>query len=133
MPITQAVCLSYKTDLWDGIHQVGDVYKMALYLASATLDKTTAAYTATAEITDPGYTAGGITLSNRQVLSATDARSLVWDDTLSTPVSWSAAGALIYNATRSNKALCVLSFGGTIVSTNGPFVVDFPADLLKIP
>lgn len=37
-----------------------------------------------------------------------------------------AAGALVYNATRGNKALAVLDFGRVVSSTNGPFSVELP-------
>jgi hypothetical protein len=37
----------------------------------------------------------------------------------------SAAGALIYNST-ANTAVCALSFGSTVTSTNGTFTVIFP-------
>lgn len=133
MAITQALCLSFKEDLLNGVHQSGDTYKLALYTASANLDKNTTAYTATGEIADAGYTAGGLTLSGRAVTSATDARRLSFSSTLTTPVSWSARGALLYNSTRSNKAIAVLDFGATIVSTNSDFEVAIPADLLEIP
>ena len=39
----------------------------------------------------------------------------------------SAAGALIYNSSQSNKAIAVISFGGTVASTAGDFTVSFPA------
>jgi len=52
--------------------------------------------------------------------------------TFTSPVQWtsatiSAAGAIIYNSSKSNKVVCVLSFGGTITSTNGTFQVSLPA------
>ena len=37
-----------------------------------------------------------------------------------------ANGALIYNSTNSNKAVCVLAFGGDKSSTNGDFTIQFP-------
>lgn len=133
MAITQALCNSFKLDMLNGVHQPGDTYKLALYLASATLDETTAAYTASGEIADAGYPAGGLTLTGRAVSAAADAGRLTFDDPLVTPVSWAARGALIYNASRSNKAIGVIDFGATIISTNSDFEVLIPADLLEIP
>ena len=125
--ITQAKCRSYKLDLFNGVHQPGDDYRIALYTDAATLDKTTTAYTATGEVVGAGYTAGGQSLAGRVVGLATDEAYLTFDDPVWDPATIDADGALIYNATRSNKALCVLAFGSTISSTNGPFTVDLPA------
>jgi hypothetical protein len=133
MAITQSVCLTYKEDLFNGVHQPGDTYKLALYLPSATLDKTITAYTASGEIADVGYPAGGLTLAGRTLTASADARRLTFDDPLATPVSWAARGALLYNASRSNKAICVIDFGATIISTNSDFEVLLPVDLLEIP
>ena len=36
-------------------------------------------------------------------------------------------GAIIYNSTRSNKAVAVIDFGGTKTSTNGTFTIILPA------
>lgn len=53
-----------------------------------------------------------------------------WIDFTTDP-SWAnstitARGALIYNSTKSNKAVAVLDFGSDITSTNGTFLVTFP-------
>ena len=37
-----------------------------------------------------------------------------------------ANGALIYNSSASNKAVCALAFGGDKTSTAGDFTVQFP-------
>ncbi len=125
--ITQATCKSYKLDLFNGVHQPGDDYRIALYTSAATLDKDTAAYTTTGEVVGTGYAAGGQSLTGRTVGLATDEAYLTFADPVWDPATIDADGALIYNATRSNKALCVLAFGGTVSSTNGPFTVDLPA------
>ena len=39
----------------------------------------------------------------------------------------SADGCIIYNSSASNKAICVIDFGGTKTSTNGDFTIQFPA------
>ena len=39
-------------------------------------------------------------------------------------------GAMIYNTSASNRAIAVISFGGTVASTAGTFTVTMPtADL----
>ena len=41
--------------------------------------------------------------------------------------SISAAGALIYNFSKSNRAIAVLEFGATKTSSNSLFQITFPA------
>jgi hypothetical protein len=129
MAITQALCNSYKQEILQGIHLSADVYKIALYVAAATLSKATTAYSATNEVANGGgYTTGGATLSGFTTGLDTDTAYI---DFTSDP-TWPAAtilarGALIYNSSRSNKAVAVLDFGSDIVSTNGTFTITFPA------
>jgi hypothetical protein len=46
------------------------------------------------------------------------------------PVIWAAnltaAGGLVYNSTKGNRAVCVVDFGGTRAAN--PFTVSFPAN-----
>ena len=44
-----------------------------------------------------------------------------------TSATITARAALIYNSSASNKAVCVLDFGGDKTSTSGTFTVQFPA------
>ena len=61
MAITAAVCNSYKSEILGGTHATADVYKIALYVSTATLDATTTAYTATGEVAaGGGYSTGEI-------------------------------------------------------------------------
>lgn len=127
MPVTQAACNQAKIDFLNGVHAPGDTYKVALYnSATATLDKTTTAYTTTGEISGAGYTAGGATLANRAVALAGDVAYLSFDDPVWANASFTADSALIYNASKSNTALAVLSFG-TTTSTNAAWTLDLPA------
>jgi len=41
-------------------------------------------------------------------------------------VSITARGALIYNDTQSDKAVCVLDFGGDKTASSGDFTIVFP-------
>lgn len=127
MPVTQALCNSAKQDFLNGVHATGDTYKLALYnSASATLDKTTTAYTATGEVSGAGYIAGGATLANRVVGASGDTAYLSFDDVAWPSATITADSALIYNASKSNKAIAVLSFTSA-TSTNGTWTLDFPA------
>ncbi len=129
MAITAAVCNSFKQEILQGIHLAADTYKIALYTSAATLSKATTAYTASGEVASGGgYTTGGATLVG---FSATlDSDTAILDFT--TDPTWPAAtitarAALIYNSSKSNKAVAVLDFGADIVSTNGTFTVTLPA------
>jgi len=131
MAITAAVCNSFKKELLDGsgTHLAADVYKMALYTSSATLSKSTTAYSATNEVPDSGtYAAGGFTMVGFTPSLDTDTAILDWTtDPNWTSATITARGALIYNSSKSNKAVAVLDFGGDITSTNGTFTVQLPA------
>lgn len=132
MPITQAITSTFKSELLGGLQDftasTGNTFKIALYTSSATLNSSTTAYTTSGECPSTGnYTAGGNTLTGQSItLSGTTAYIDFADSTWASSTI-SAAGALIYNSTNSNKAVCILDFGGTFTSTNGAFTVVFPA------
>lgn len=138
MPITQAMSTSFKVEILDGIHNFGvgvvrattaaDTFKMALYTSSATLNAATTVYSATNEVSSANYTAGGNTLTVSTVPTSGGTTAYL---SFSSPVTWSgvtftARGALIYNATQGNKAVAVLDFGADQTVTGGDFNVIFP-------
>lgn len=127
MAIQQSLCNSFKTEALDGVHLAADSYKIALYTSAATLSKATTAYAATNEASGAGYTAGGATLVGRSVVLDVDTAILDFTDPQWASASITARGALIYNASKSNKAVAVLDFGQDITSTNGLFTVALPA------
>jgi len=106
----------------------GDVFKIALYTSSATLDSSTTVYSSSNESSGTGYTAGGATLTNLGTSLSGTTAYLSWDSYTWTSATISAAGALIYNSSRNNAAVAVLSFGATYSSTNGNFTITFPAN-----
>jgi len=124
---TAAVCNSFKQDVLNGVHQPGDVYKIALY-SGAALDKTTTAYTATGEVSGTGYTAGGTALSGFTVAASGDTAYIDWttDPTWPSSSITAADSALIYNSSRSNKAVAVLTFASS-TSIASTFTVQLPA------
>ena len=130
---------SFKVEILDGIHNFGvgvvrastaaDTFKLALYTSSATLSAATTAYSATDEVSSSGtnYTAGGLTLTISQVPTSTGTTAwLDFDDLTFPSATLTARGALIYNATQSNKAVAVLDFGSDKTSTAGNFTIQFP-------
>ena len=131
MAITQAVCTSFKQEiLVEGHNFTGsaDTFKIALYTSSASLTAATTAYSSSNEISDSGsYSAGGGSLTS--VTPTTSGTTAICDfaDISFTSATITARAALIYNSTNSNKAVCVLDFGGDKTSTSGTFTIQFPA------
>ena len=133
MAITSAICNSFKTEILTGVHDftasTGDAFKLALYTSSATLNKSTTAYSATNEITnDAGsaYSAGGIALTNITPVLSTDTAVCDFDDVSWSSATFTANGCLIYNSTDSNKAVCAIAIGGDKTATNGTYTIQFP-------
>jgi len=124
------MCTSFKKELLEGLHDFntsgGDVYKLALYDNTATLDASTTAYTATGEISGTGYSAGGGTLTNVDPTSSGTTGFCDFDDLTFSTATITARGALIYNSTNSNRAVVVLDFGSDKTSTAGDFTIVFP-------
>jgi len=129
MATTAAICNSFKQELLAMTpHTTADVYKIALYTdAAASLSKSTTAYTATGEITGTGYTAGGMALTGLNVTLDTDTAILDWTtDPVWGTATITADTALIYNSSRTNKAVAVLKFTSAS-STGAAFTVQLPA------
>lgn len=130
MAITQAMCTSFKVELLQGVHNftqtTGDVFKIALYTSSATLGASTQVYTTTNEVSGTGYTAGGNTLTNITPTFGGTTAFCDFNDTTWSTATITARGALIYNSTESDKAVCVLDFGSDKTSTAGNFTIVFP-------
>ena len=136
MAITTAMCTSFKKELLEGKHDFnassGDTFKIALYTSSATLGASTTDYSATNEVSGTGYTAGGNTLTNVDPTTSGTTAFTDFADTTWSSATITANGALIYNTTTdagsgTTNAVCALAFGGDKTSTNGDFVVQFPA------
>ena len=128
MAITQAMCTSFKSEILQEGHQLAtDTIKIALFTSSASLDATTTAFATTNEITGTGYTSGGVTLTSTTV--STDGTTAFFDadDPTWTSATFTARGALIYNASNSNKAIAVLNFGGDFTVAGGTFKITLPA------
>ena len=139
MANTQAMCTSFKTEILDGVHALGttviragtgaDTLKAALYLASATVNAATTAYSVTGEVSGTNYSAGGITVTNANQ-PANTGTTAYWTPSASftyTNVTLTTAfdAVLIYNSTQSNKAISVHTFGSQTV-TAGTFVLSMP-------
>jgi hypothetical protein len=140
MANTQAVCTSFKVELFNGHHAFGtsvtrantnaDTFKAALYLTSATINASTTAYTATGEVTGTGYTAGGVNVTNGTAPTSsgttaywTPSASIVYSNVTIGPTDC----VLIYNNTQSNKAVAAFTFSSQTV-TAGTLTLTMPTN-----
>jgi hypothetical protein len=132
LSIDQAVCNTFKSQLLDGDHDftatTGDVFKLALYQSNAVLNATTTVFTSTNEVGNTGtYASGGGVLQGQTVSLDGSVGIVDFADLSFTGVTLSALGAVIYNSSASNKAVCVLDFGAVKTATSGTFTIQFPA------
>jgi hypothetical protein len=133
MAITSAICTSFKQEILVATHDftntTGDTFKLALYTSSATLGASTTAYSATNETTnDAGsaYVAGGNSLTSVTPTTSGTTAFCDFADTSWTSASFTANGCLIYNSSKSDKAVCAIAFGSDKTATNGTFTIQFP-------
>ena len=130
MAITQAMCTSFKKELLEATHDftaASNVFKLALYTSSATLDASTTAYTATNEVSGTGYTAKGEFLTSVTPTSSGTTALTDFNDLTFSTATITARGALIYNeAATGDPSVCVLDFGSDKTSTAGDFTISFP-------
>jgi len=141
MANTQAMTTSFKSEIMAGIHALGtsvvragtgaDTVKAAIYLASATVNAATTAYSVTDEASGSGYSAGGVTVTNAVVPTSTGTTAF-WTPSANityTTVTLATAfdAVLIYNSTQSNKAISVHTFGSQTI-TAGTFTLTMPTN-----
>lgn len=126
MAITSAICNSYKKEIMEGVHSSSDVYKIALFTNSASLDGSTSAYSSSNEVVGDGYSSGGAVLTNFSSGLSGSTAYITFADVVFSNATITARGCLIYNSSKSNKAVAVFSFGTDIQSVNGSFTIDFP-------
>ena len=128
---TNAIANSFKGQILRAIHNftasTGNTFKLAMYTTAATLGASTTSFTTTGQVSSSGYTSGGKALVNSGVKVSGAIAITNFSNVSFTGVTLSARGALIYNTSATNKAVCVLDFGGTKTATAGTFTVQFPA------
>jgi hypothetical protein len=128
MAFDQTLTTSFKQDILLGVHDLDtDTLKMALFLATADLGAATLVYTTAGETSGTGYTPGGNVLTGVTVLTAGTTAYVDFADPTWNPASFTARGALIYNASKGNKAIAVLDFGADKTATTS-FTVQMPAN-----
>jgi hypothetical protein len=146
MANTQAMTTSFMGELMTATHNFGtapvratgatDAFKAALYLASATMNAASTAYTAVNEVSGTGYSAGGVAVTMGTPPTATNSSATagVAFVTPSASITYSGVtlttafdAVLIYNSTQSNKAVSVHTFGSQTI-TAGTFTLTMPAN-----
>jgi hypothetical protein len=123
----------FKQELLGGIHDLDtDVLKLALIKATpaGTYGAATTNYSDVTgnsdEASGTNYSAGGQALDGATI--SVDGTTAIVDftDEVFSDVTVSADGCIIYNSSQSNKAVCVIDFGGTVSATAGDLTIQFP-------
>lgn len=124
MANVQAMCTSFKNDCMNGLHAFGssviraavtkDVFKAALYFASASLGAATTAYSSTGEATGTNYTAGGVVVTNATPPASSGVTSY-----------WTPSGALVFTNITVTAFDAVLIYNDTAVGKNAVSVHTF--------
>jgi len=134
MAITTAMCTSFKSELLGGIHDLDThTLKLALIKASpsGTYNAATTNYSTVTgnsdEASGTNYSAGGQNLDGAAISVSGTTAIVDFTDEVFSSATISADGCIIYNSSASNKAICVIDFGGTKTATNGDFTIQFPA------
>jgi hypothetical protein len=147
MANTQSMCTSFLGELLSATHNfssanpaqtasTANTFKAALYLASATVNASTTAYSVTGEVSGTNYTAGGVTVTNATNPASTNssvtAGVAYWTPSASivySTVTLSTAfdTMLLYNSTQTNKAVAVYTFGSQTI-TAGNFTLTMPSN-----
>ena len=124
--IYQTQTTSFKAELPQGIHDLlTDTIKFALYTENADLSESTLVYTTESEVSGGGYTAGGVILTGVTINSSGKTAYVSFNNAVWSPASFTAAGGLIYNASKADRSIAVISFGNNKTAVN-TFTVEMP-------
>ena len=114
------MCTSFKQEILVGTHNftatTGNTFKLALFTSSASLGASTTAFATTNEVSGTGYSSGGSNLTSVTPTTSGTTALCDFSDLTFSSASITANGALIYNSSASNKAVCALAFGGLPLS-----------------
>ena len=134
MAITSAVCNSFKVEILTATHNFtassGDTFNLALYTSSATINKSTTAYSSTNEMANTSgsaYSAKGQALTSVTPVLDSDTAVCDFANVSWTSASFTARGCLIFNDDNSDTSVCAIDFGGDKTVTSGTFTIEFPA------
>jgi hypothetical protein len=128
--MAQVICDSFKVELFQAIHDFttgsGDTFKMALYTSSANLGQSTTAYSTTNEIIGAGYVPGGVFLTSVSPTLIGSTAVIDFDDVTYGPVTITYRQMLLYNSTKSNRAVAVFTFDSDRVISGGNLIIQMP-------
>ena len=135
MAITSAICNSFKAEILKAVHNFtassGNTFNLALYTSSATINKSTTAFSATNEIANTSgssYSTKGKALTSVTPVLSSDTAVCDFANISWTSASFTANGCLIFNDTATgDPACCTIAFGGDKTVTSGTFTIEFPA------
>ena len=137
MAITSGINIIFKKDVMLEQHNLpSDTLKIALVSSSGsasnggpnTLASISGEVSGTSDGSgNSGYVTGGTTVSNVTVSNVSSSGVVDFDDVQWTSVTFTARGAVMYNATNSNKVIAVYDFGGDKAVTNGTFQLTIPS------
>lgn len=137
MAITSGINIIFKKDVMLEQHNLpSDTLKIALVSSSGsasnggpnTLASISGEISGTSDGSgNSGYVTGGTTVSNVTVSNVSSSGVVDFDDVQWTSVTFTARGAVMYNATNSNKVIAVYDFGGDKAVTNGTFQLTIPS------
>jgi hypothetical protein len=123
--MANAFCTAGKKALLDAV--AAHTWKAALYTSAASLDATTAAYTATNEVANGnGYTTAGATLAGAATGSGSGTAWLTFSNITWALASFTARYMLIYDSSDSNRAYAVIDFGADKTGQGGNFTFVMP-------
>lgn len=134
MAITTAMCTSFKSELLGGIHDL-DTHTIKIALIKSGMSGTYGAATTnysnvtgnSDEASGTNYSAGGQNLDSAAIATSGTTAFLDFADEVFSNVTVSADGCILYNSSASNRAICVVNFGGTVSATAGDLTIEFPA------
>ena len=135
MAITSAICNSFKVEIVKAVHNFtassGNTFNLALYTSSATINKSTTAYSSTNEMANTSgssYSAKGKALTSVTPVLSSDTAVCDFANISWTSATFTANGCLIFNDSASgDPAVCTIAFGGDKTVTSGTFTIEFPA------
>jgi hypothetical protein len=116
---TPGMTHNFKLEILQGLHdlETDDLY-VALYTSAATLSPETEVYTTSGETSGSGYVAGGELVAAVTLTQTDGIVSLSFDDVSWPSASFTAAYALLYNSSKSNRSIAVISLNGDQTPVN---------------
>lgn len=122
---------SFAEEMAKGTHDfVNDTFKCALYEADASLTYATTHYGTDGEVSGANYTAGGeeVSVITGAPVAAGNVTVISFNDVTFSNLTLSpgAGGALIYNSSKSNKAVCILKFNQVYAPSAEDLTINMP-------